>query len=366
MTREGAPVPSPAFALARPSAARGAELSAWDDYPVHQSAAPLATIAPALPGWAERFYFNLLKPSGEIVAIVGGGVYPARGIAECYFCRLDGDRQINVRGWSELPGRGAALTSGPFSLRCDSPLHDWSVEVDADDARFEGRFLGTHPAYLYSAVDVPASEPGGEFDLYRHFVAVGQWQLATFDGEGRDNLFTGVRDRTWGVRTRRIRLHNWYVFAFGDRCLTLIHQELADGSVFFSEAGVVSADGGVERLIVEQHHLLYDPQTREVIEGAFDLAGERGSLRLEYERVGRAMRLAGAGYDERQGARDTSTGTQRDEYDLGDPEVARKTGRGTMDAGARARVTGAWSAEGTGVVETAVARDHAKYGRQIR
>jgi hypothetical protein len=77
------------------------------------------------------------------------------------------------------------------------------------------------------------------------------------------------------------------------------------------------------------------------------------------------MRLAGAGYDDRQGARDHDQGVEQDEYDLADPEVARHTGRGTMDAGAVGRVSGAWSAEGIGVVETAIARDHVHYGGQI-
>ncbi|MGH2970250.1 MAG: hypothetical protein ACRDK0_14500 [Solirubrobacteraceae bacterium] len=320
---------------------------------------------PDLPGWAERFYFNLLRSSGEIAAVLGGGVYPVRGVSECYFCHLEGERQLNVRVWNELPGAGAEAVPAPFSFRCDTPLQDWTVGVDVEGARFEGRFGGLAPPFLYSVLDMPASEPGGEFDLYRHFVAVGRWDIDRFPGLVGDQDLIGVRDRTWGVRTRRIRMHNWYVFWLGDTCLTLIHQELADGSEFYSEGGAVHADGRVERLRVVGHDLRYDPHTREVIEGSVDLEGETGPLRLEYERVGRGMRLAGAGYDDRQGARETAHGVERDEYDLGDPEVARRTGRGTMDAGARGQVSGAWSAEGIGVVETAIARDHVDYGVQI-
>lgn len=350
-------------ALVRPSG--GETLGAWDDYPVHQSPAPLGAVTPLLPGWAERFYFNLLRPTGEIAAIVGGGIYPVRGVSECYFCRLDGDRQLNVRAWNELPEPGSAPEAGPFSLRCDTPLRDWSVDVEVDEARFRGRFIGGPPPFLYSTLDMPASEPGGEFDLYRHFVATGHWELDVFDGGDGATEFTGVRDRTWGVRTRRIRLHNWYVFQLGDRCLTLIHQELADGSVFFSEAGVVHGDGRSQRMRVRGHDLRYDSATREVIEGRVELACADGSLHVEFERVGRALRLAGAGYDDSQGAREAASGVERDEYDLADPEVAKRTGRGTMDAGARVRVSGLWEAEGIGAVETALARNHVKYGQQI-
>jgi hypothetical protein len=354
--------------LGRPAApSDGSErLSAWDDYPIHQAPAPLASVAPSQPGWAERFYFNLLRPTGEIAAILGGGVYPVRGVSEFYFCLLDGDRQSNVRVWNELPSAADdAVSDGPFTLRCDSPLRDWTVAVDAGDARLRGRFAGALPPYLYSVLDVAADEPGGEFDLYRHFVAVGRWALDDASGLDTTTEFIGVRDRTWGVRTRRIRLHNWYVFWLGDACLTMIHQELADGSVFFSEAGAVHANGTVERLRVADHDLRYDGHTREVEGGRIELVGDSGPLVLEYERAGTAMRLAGAGYDPSQGARATTSGVERDEYDLGDPGVAKRTGRGTMDAGAHARVSGAWSGEGQGVVETAIARDHVKYGSQI-
>jgi hypothetical protein len=47
------------------------------------------------------------------------------------------------------------------------------------------------------------------------------------------------------VRTRRIRWHNWCVFQIGERTVTLIHQEFADGTIMHSEAGVVHGDGVV-------------------------------------------------------------------------------------------------------------------------
>jgi len=353
-------------ALLRPGASGPHEvLSPWDDYPIHQTPALLGAVNPAQAGWAERFYFNLLAPTGEIVAIVGGGCYPTRGVAECYFCRIDGDRQINVRGWQKLPEAADPGQSGAFSLRCETPLKDWRVTVAVAEDRFDGRFRGAGAPYLYRTCDVPASEDDGEFDLFRHFVAVGRWELLESGGLDPGTEFVGVRDRTWGVRTRRVRLHNWIVFQFGEVCLTLIHQERADGSILFSEAGLIHGDGRVEQFGVVEHDLVYDPQDRQITRGRFELDNEDGRLTLEFERVGFAMRLAGAGYDNSQGDRGISSGNQHDEFDLGDPDVARRTGRGTMDAGAIGRISGTLSAEGQGVVETAIARNHVRYGSKI-
>jgi hypothetical protein len=355
--------PTVADALTRPASGSD-RLGAWDDYPVHQSAGLLSSVSPAQPGWSERFYFNILRPTGEIAAIMGAGVYPLRGVSEAYFCRMDGDRQVNLRAFNELPAPGADLGGGPFSLRCETPLHDWSVGVDLGDESMSGRFCGLAEPYLYDPVDVPASEPGGEFDLFRHFIAVGRWELMQAGPLGDATDLIGVRDRTWGVRTRRIRWHNWCVFWLGDTVLTLIHQELADGTVMHSEAGFVRANGETGRLRITGHDVTYDPHDRQVTRARWEFDGEEGPLLLEYERVGLAMRLAGAGYDDTQGARGTGD-AQRDSYDLADPDVARRTGRGTMDQGARGQVSGAWAAEGIGVVESAIARNHVGYGSQL-
>ena len=88
---------APAEVLIRSSTGQTEALTPWDDYAIHQQPALVTSVTPALPGWAERFYFNVLRPTGELAAIMGGGVYPLRGVRECYFCRIDGDRQVNVR-----------------------------------------------------------------------------------------------------------------------------------------------------------------------------------------------------------------------------------------------------------------------------
>jgi hypothetical protein len=355
----------PSEALSRPATAERPALGAWDDYPIHQSVALVGSVTPERPNWSERFYFNVIAPSGEVLAIMGGGIYPLRGVYECYFCRLDGERQVNIRSFGELPGRGRHIVTGPFSLRCEHPLRDWSVTVELEDLWFEGRFKGLNAPYLYEPVDVPPSEPDGEFDLYRHFVAVGEWKLEHAAGIEAPGRLLGVRDRTWGVRTRRIRWHNWCVFQLGERTLTLIHQELADGTVMHSEAGVVHPGGETERLTIVGHSVTYDPYDRELMRARWSLADEHGDeLELELSPAGRGMRLAGAGYDDSQGAREAGT-VQRDSYDLSNTDVAVRTGRGTIDQGARASVTGAWQAEGVGVVESAIARNHVRYGRQL-
>jgi hypothetical protein len=160
-----------------------------------------------------------------------------------------------------------------------------------------------------------------------------------------------------------MRLHNWMVFEINGTCINVLHQERADGSILFSEGGIAWPDGRNERMQVVRFDFTFDPRTREARAGFFELAGTDGMLRLDYTTCGLGIRLSGAGYDDAQGARDS--GLQRDAYDLGNLDEARRTGRGTTDIGAHATMSGLLRGRAHGVVESAVARDHVRFGAQI-
>ncbi|MEZ5124457.1 MAG: hypothetical protein R2736_23310 [Solirubrobacterales bacterium] len=74
--------------------------------------------------------------------------------------------------------------------------------------------------------------------------------------------------------------------------------------------------------------------TRDLRAGTVWLRCAAGPLQVAFERVGPGIRLAGAGYDDRQDERDEGHGVQHDAYDLADPDVAVRTGKGTIDGGA--------------------------------
>jgi len=347
--------------LRRPGADGSRHLDPFDDLPLHHDAAVLAA-ATVPENWAERYYFNVLRPSGEIVAVIGAGIYPGRGIAECYFCRIEGDIQHNVRATQPL---GAAADSGsaPFALRCIEPLNAWHATLTAGDARFDGRYTaGTRP-YHYSNITIGPDAAGAAADDYQHVVAAGSWQLEALTGGDPALSYRCIRDRTWGRRTRRMRLHNWMVFELDGACITVMHQERADASVLFGEGGISWPDGSMERLQVEHYDFEFDPHTRVARSGYYALAGPETKLRLNYTTVGHGIRLSGAGYDDAQGAR--RTGLQTDSYDLGNDEEARRTGRGTIDVGALAEISGDLTGTAFGIVESAVARDHVRFGKHI-
>jgi hypothetical protein len=105
-----------------------------------------------------------------------------------------------------------------------------------------------------------------------------------------------------GRAHRRIRWHNWCVFHLGDRTLTLIHQELADGTVMHSEAWRLHGDGRVQRLqITGTAWSMTRTTARSPRALEFDSRRRPAEARVRARRT--AMRLAGAGYTDAQGER---------------------------------------------------------------
>ncbi len=350
--------------MTEPWRARG--LTTWDDLPLHQTAGTFREPVSAHPKWVDRWYMNIQQPDGALLAIVGFGFFPNTGLIEWYMCALDGARQRNLRGSAELGERAPIAASNGFRFEIVEPMRVWTAGVDVDglslDLTFESLGAPFHFRPIWCAADVA----GGEFDEYQHFVQIGRL-AGTLDVGTQVSLdgMQAVRDRTWGVRSRRPRMHNWYTFNLGDgRMFALMHQERADGSVHVSEAAVVDPDGRAEALVVDDHRLSFDPVTREIRASEWRLrtrAGETAILAIEP--VGVSIRGLGAGYDERQGqARDLDSPVVTEVWDLADPKVAAETSSSTIDTPARASLSGAFGHTGSGVAETAIGRSHHRYG----
>jgi hypothetical protein len=149
--------------------------------------------------------------------------------------------------------------------------------------------------------------------------------------------------------------------------LTLIHQELADGGLLVSHVAMVAQDGLVQRGVLDSHALTFDPHTRLLIEGAFSGHDATGApINVLVENVGEGVRLIGAGYSRDQ-TDDSGRGhVVGERWDLTDPGEAATLGRGTIDSPVRVSTTwGDQSSSGIGITETAVARNHWRYGSQL-
>lgn len=346
-------------------------LIASDDLPLHQTAETLLRVGSLHPKWTERWYFNLQGHDGTLHGICGGGFYPYAGILEVYACVLVDGVQHNLRQQVRERNRERVDAAEHIQFTIVEAMKTWAVRASGPAFALDLRFTARQVPYLFPpffvAADPPHQAGALEFDSVQHFVQPGTFTATDLEG-------VSFRDRTWGVRTARPRLHNWYVFHLPDGAyLNLIHQERADGRVMVSHLSHVDEGGAVRTGVLDTHALEFDPHSRTLLRARYDGHDGQGcAIALEVENTGPGIRLLGAGYTSAQGEVGGEVGdegaAQVEAWDLADDDLVTRIGRGTIDSPARAalRWDGIAATGGIGVTETAVARDHWRYGSQLR
>lgn len=344
----------------------------FDDYPIHQAPEPLRRVGSTHPRWTERWYFNFQDPSGALLGIAGGGFYPMTGIVEGYACLLVDGRQHSVRAQTRASDRLDMGSGSGIDFVVDEPLSRWGIDLNLGSVHGRLSFDSTKPPFLFEQFNVPADRWGegadDEFDAIQHFVQPGQIAgVLELDGHQIDTSgHRSFRDRTWGVRSNRPKLHNWYVVHLDNGSyLTMIHQERADGTRMASEMALVAADGTWSRAVVDDHDLRFDPISRLLLEGSITAHTTNGELVVvEVTNIGDGIRLLGAGYTPAQGTGRDDGGSQGEVWDLTDPDTVRRVGRGTIDSPVRAVLR--WGSQpdvvGMGVSESAIGKSHYRYG----
>ena len=348
-------------------------LTASDDLPLHQTAETLYRVASDNPRFTERWYFNLQRPDGSMIGICGGGFYPHTGTLEVYACLLIAGRQVNLRQRVTEFDRMRLDSADSVTFAISEPMRTWTMKAHGSEFEFDLTFAAAQQSYLFPpffvAADFPHQATSLQVDTIQHFVQPGVVTGSmTIGGESTAVEARSFRDRTWGVRTARPRLHQWYVLHLDDgSSVNLIHQERADGTVMVSHLARVGAEGEIETGVIDQHELTFDPVSRQLRQGVYQAHTARGTvIQLRVDNLGEGVRLLGAGYTGDQGEASGLGRAQEDSWDLSDPDVVARVGKGTIDSPVRGTCTwGDSVADGIGITETAIARNHWRYGVQL-
>lgn len=350
-----------------------APLHSSDDYPLHQTAETLVRVASDNPRWTERWYFNMQRNDGTMLGICGGGFYPNSGVLEVYACVLDNDRQLNLRQRVVEFDRSRTDAAGAVTFEITSAMKSWAFRARGPAFQFNLAFESSANAYLFppfvTAADLPHQASSLQVDTVQHFVQPGTVTGEVSIGDRTVEVSArSFRDRTWGMRSSRPRLHQWYVLHLEDGSqLNLIHQERADGTIMVSHIARIFPDGAIETGVIDSHALTFDSKTRQLLRGRYHAHTAAGAfVEISVDNIGNGVRLLGAGYTDTQGAASDFDAVQADEWDLNDADVAARVGKGTIDSPVSAHVVwGTTSTNGLGITETAVARDHWRYGSTL-
>ncbi|GIU89102.1 MAG: hypothetical protein KatS3mg010_0201 [Acidimicrobiia bacterium] len=175
-------------------------LTPFDDYPIHQTALPVAHAATGDPNHYDRYWFNGYRE--DFYFGVAMAVYPNRGIIDGAIATVHDGVQRSVFVSGRLPADRAQTLIGPLSIEIVEPLRATRVRLDAADH-------GIEADVTFNARTVALEEPRQTLmqgnRLVMDSTRLTQWgtwtgRIATGGAAlGLDRVY-GTKDRSWGVR----------------------------------------------------------------------------------------------------------------------------------------------------------------------
>ena len=283
-------------------------LTKGDDFPLHQSAEPIA-FAGTDRNFYDRYFFNGYSPDGSVFFAAAMGFYPQLGIVDAAFCVLVDGVQHNLRASRRSGGERLDLSVGPIAISIDAPLETLTLHIAANDGPLaaELRFTARH---------FPIEEPrftrrNGTrlFMDYTRMTQNGHWSgWLSVDGArvDVDAGWAGTRDRSWGIRPvgaaepqppPQGNFHQffwlWTPCNFGDRSLFFHSNDDGEGSPWNRRAVLVGANGGERHYADPAFTAEWRPGTRRLSKLTADF--DR-STRLTLTPSGLAFSMSGLGY----------------------------------------------------------------------
>lgn len=178
-------------------------LTKGDDYPIHQTADPIA-YAGTDRNFYDRYFFNGYAPGvgDDGFLAVAMGVYPHLNVIDASFCWLLDGRQVNLHASRGLGMERMDMRVGPIAIEVVEPLRVLRITVDAPEQQIRAEITFTGRAFpLEEPRFTRRNGPRVLMDVTR-MTQNGRYEgWVEVDGTRTDvSGWIGTRDRSWGVR----------------------------------------------------------------------------------------------------------------------------------------------------------------------
>jgi hypothetical protein len=235
-------------------------ISAWDDYPVHQTHEPVRFVATSDRNFYDRYYFNLHGSSDELFMVMGMGQYPNLAVQDAFACVQRGEDYRVVRASRELGDR-MDTTVGPFRVEVVKPLQELRFVLAETEHGIAADLLWRG--------SIPAVEENNQF-VRRYgrvlfntsrLAQTGCWEGTLRVGDERFEVtpdrWWGTRDRSWGIRPHgepepegilarsggsMKGMWNYFPMQFPDHSILYILNEEDDGTIALYDARRIWSD----------------------------------------------------------------------------------------------------------------------------
>mgnify|MGYP006268022127 FL=1 len=359
-------------------------ITAFDDYPVHQTSKPVAHTVSGDPNHYDRYFFNGYDAEGRIFFAAAMGLYPNRHVMDASFCVIvDGKEQINVHASGRAPyDRADCLAVGPVTISIIEPLRVLKVQVDAPDH-------GVVADITFHATSAACEEPpfymrsGSRVTTdYTRLTQLGNWSGSlTVDGRTvtlDPATHLGCRDRSWGVRNvgERMQLGAplnlppqffwlWAPVNFGSFGTLFDVNEYEDGTFWHRSGTLLSGVDGQSHARNVSYGMAWEKGTRRSAGFTLDMDFPGESIRLEFEPV-LHFQMFGLGYLHPEWGHgfwkgESATGSERMLLPVQDPTAPHHIHVQTLSRVTATRGDGSVHV-GTGVLESLVLGAHVPSG----
>ena len=295
-------------------------ITPYDEYPIHQTADPIAHPASGDPNHYDRYFFNGFTRDGAVFFAAAMGHYPNRGIVDAAFSVVADGVQRSVFASGRMPFDRSTRV-GPFSVEVLEPLRSLRLSVAPND-------FGIDADLVFEARTPVVEEPRNTITSGTRRVMDstrmtqwGSWSGAIRAAGQPVDLGAGVygvRDRSWGQRGVGAQLPTnfepqvpqifwmWAPLHFERFCTHLALFEYADGRRWLEQALVVPvlADGeptwgtepDLDHLEDVGYRIDWQPGSRVARRAELEFSSRRtGKGRIELETL-YTFRMRGIGY----------------------------------------------------------------------
>ena len=230
-------------------------LSAFDDYPIHQTGDPIAHTASGDLNHYDRYFFNGYTTDGALYFGAAMGLYPNRRVIDAAFSVVRDGVQISVHASALVTADRGHTAVGPIAVDVREPLRTLNLKVDTPeqgvraDVTFHARTV---------AVEEPRFHNVAGTRVVMDYTRLAQWGTwdgwIELDGERIDlhrDTTWGSRDRSWGIRGVGERAPGapaqmapqfywlWAPVNFGDVCTHFDVNEHGDGQQWHRSGYVI-------------------------------------------------------------------------------------------------------------------------------
>ena len=289
-------------------------LSGFDDFPIHQTTAPVAYTATTDINFYDRYFFNGYERDGSLYFGLAMGLYPNRHVADAAFSVMRDGEQTSVFTSQRAPAdRRDATHLGPIDVDIVEPMRMIRVSVDAADH-------GVRADLTFTARSAAIEEPHYSwragvrtiFD-YTRFTQFGAWTgWIEIDGtrhEIASDSMWGSRDRSWGVRPTGEPASSgapvappqffwlWAPVNFPSVSTHFDVNEHGDGSRWHDVGAVARTDGTPPELMHSvDYRVEWRPGTRWAHRFEYDLVDRRGDVHTIRLEPRAEFQMSGLGY----------------------------------------------------------------------